>query len=76
MVEAYTTGITLPPIAWKLYQASVFLFFLFADIYFKWSLGGLAAGVIGGMVAWYSSAILGHILSKVHRQRLPAATRE
>lgn len=65
---AYTTGITFPSWAWKLYQLAVFLFFVFGDIYFEWHMGGLASGVLGGMVAWYSSAILGHFLSKVPRR--------
>lgn len=47
---------------WRIYQVSVVVFFLFADIYFEWGMGGLAAGVVGGMVAWYSSVIIGRIL--------------
>lgn len=50
------------PMGWRLFQLAVFLFFLFGDIYWEWGLGGLAAGVIGGMVAWYSSYAIARIL--------------
>lgn len=47
---------------WRVYQTAVVLFFLFADVYWQWGAGGLAAGVLGGMIAWWSSAIIGRIL--------------
>ncbi len=47
---------------WKAYQGAVVLFFLFANVYWEWGAGGLAAGVMGGMVAWYSSVAIGRIL--------------
>lgn len=52
---------------WKLYQIAVVLFFLFGNIY--WELGGqpLAVGVLGGIAAWYSSAILAHLFEKLSK---------
>lgn len=47
---------------WRAYQLAVVIFFLFGDIYWEWGMGGLAAGVVGGMLAWYSSVIIGRIL--------------
>lgn len=47
---------------WRAYQIAVVVFFLVADVYFEWGAGGLAAGVIGGMVAWWSSVIIARIL--------------
>lgn len=64
-IPRYKTGVVLPDLAWDLYQASVFLFFLFGNIYFEWGMDGLAAGVLGGLAAWFSSAIIGYFLSKL-----------
>lgn len=47
---------------WRVYQSAVVLFFLFAEIHWEWGIGSLAAGVIGGMVAWYSSVVIGRVL--------------
>lgn len=47
---------------WRIYQISVVCFFLFADIYWEWGVGGLAAGVMGGMLAWISTQIIARIL--------------
>lgn len=47
---------------WRIYQASVVIFFLFANVHWEWGAGGLAAGVAGGMVAWITSMIIARIL--------------
>ena len=38
--------------------------FLFAEIYFEWGTGPLAAGVMGGMLAWYLTFVIERILWK------------
>lgn len=43
---------------WRIYQFLVVIGFLFADVYFEWGAGGLAAGVTGGLFAWYSTGLL------------------
>ena len=43
---------------WRIYQFLVVIGFLFADVYFEWGAGGLAAGVMGGIAAWWSTALL------------------
>lgn len=45
-------------VKWKIFQTSIVLFFLFGDIYFEWHLGGLAAGFMGGMLAYYLTKII------------------
>lgn len=47
---------------WRVYQLGVVVFFLFADVHWEWGAGGLAAGVVGGMIAWWTSAIIGRVL--------------
>lgn len=47
---------------WRLLQLAIVLFFLCGDIYWQWGMGGLASGVIGGMVAWYSTFAISRIL--------------
>lgn len=47
---------------WRIYQIGVTAFFLFANIYWEWEIGGLAAGVMGAMLAWISSQIIARIL--------------
>lgn len=42
---------------WKIFQGAVVIGFLVANIHFKWGATGLAAGVAGGMVAWYATGI-------------------
>lgn len=49
---------------WKLIQFSIFVGFLCANIFFGWDIDGLAAGVMGGMLAWYSTGIANHFLTK------------
>ena len=47
---------------WRAFQLTIVIGFLFSDIYFEWGVGPLAAGVIGGMIAWYSSVAIGRLL--------------
>ena len=47
---------------WRLLQFSIFVGFVFANIYFRWGIDGLAAGVMGGMLAWYSTFIVSRVL--------------
>ncbi len=56
---------------WKLFQLAVFSAFLFANVHFQMGLTGIAAPVVAGMLAWYSSYIaarlgwrLGYIAEK------------
>lgn len=50
---------------WKLYQLAVLLFFLFGNVYWEWGVQPLSIGVLGGIVAWYSSAILFAIYERI-----------
>lgn len=50
---------------WKLYQLAVLLFFLFGNVYWEWGGQPLAVGVLGGIAAWYSSAILFYLYEKM-----------
>lgn len=43
---------------WRAYQFAVVLVFLFSNIYFEWELPGIAAFVMGGILAWYSTGAL------------------
>lgn len=54
---------------WKLIQFSIFAGFLCANIFFEWGIDGLAAGVMGGMLAWYSTGIANHYLTRWYSQR-------
>lgn len=47
---------------WRAFQFAIVMFFVLGDIYWQWGMGGLAAGVVGGMIAWYSSVVIGRIL--------------
>lgn len=49
-------------IPWRVFQATVFAAFVFSNIYFEWEISGLAAGVMGGMLAWYLSVIIARVL--------------
>lgn len=40
---------------WKLFQFSVFTTFLLFNIIFDWGIEGIAAPVMGGMLAWYAT---------------------
>lgn len=53
----------------KLFQASIFVSFLFANIFFGWGIKGIAAPVMGGMAAWYISGIT---VALLHKRRFPA----
>jgi hypothetical protein len=47
---------------WRVFQFSIFAAFLFANIYFEWGIEGIAAPVMGGMLAWYLSYAAARIL--------------
>lgn len=44
--------------AWKALQIAIAVGFVFGDIYFEWHIGGLAAGVMGGMLAYYVTKVI------------------
>ncbi len=44
---------------WKIFQFAVFAAFLFANIHFQLGVKGIAAPVLGGMLAWYLSYLAG-----------------
>lgn len=54
---------------WKFIQFAIFLGFVFANIYLEWGIDGLAAGVMGGMLSWYSTGIANHYLSRWYSRR-------
>jgi hypothetical protein len=43
---------------WKIFQISVVLIFMFANIFFRWNIPPLAAGVMGGMLAYYLTGVV------------------
>ena len=43
---------------WNLFQLTIIVGFLFADVYFEWGMGGLAAFVSGGLIAYHSTRIV------------------
>lgn len=43
---------------WRLFQLAIFVGFLFANIYFEWGIEGIAAPVMGGMLAYYLTLIV------------------
>lgn len=49
---------------WRLFQLSIVVAFCFANIYYRWGADGLAAGVMGGMVAWYATFLISLALWK------------
>jgi uncharacterized PurR-regulated membrane protein YhhQ (DUF165 family) len=53
---------------WRLLQLFIFLAFVFANIYFQWKIPGMAAGVAGGMLAYYVTVVVAVLLSR--RQRI------
>ena len=50
---------------WKLFQALVAVGFVIANIHYKWGIDGMAISVIGGMVAWYLTGLLGAAFDRV-----------
>jgi len=59
---------------WKLIQFAIFAGFLCANIFFEWGIEGLPAGVMGGMIAWYSTGIANHFLTKRYSGRSASST--
>lgn len=47
---------------WQIFQGLVALGFVFANIYFEWEIGGLAAGVMGGMLAYYMTGVVNGVI--------------
>jgi hypothetical protein len=43
---------------WKIFQLAIVVTFLFSDVYFEWGMGGLAAGVAGGLVAYHLTLVI------------------
>lgn len=50
---------------WKIFQALVALAFIIGNIHFNWGVDGMAISVIGGMVAWYLTGLLGAFFDRV-----------
>jgi hypothetical protein len=46
-----------PGIGWKLFQISILLGFMVCNIELQWGISGIAAPVMGGMLAWYLTGI-------------------
>lgn len=44
--------------AWKVFQVLIFISFLVANIELNWGIEGIAAPVMGGMLAYYSTGVL------------------
>lgn len=54
---------------WKIYQLSIFVSFLFANIYFDFGLKGIAAPIIGGMLSWYFTGLATAVVDLTRRAR-------
>ena len=50
---------------WKAFQLSVLVAFLFANVFFEWGIEGIAAPVMGGMLAYYLTGIIGAVLRRI-----------
>lgn len=55
---------------WKLYQVAIFTAFMCLNIHFHF-VSGIAAPVLGGMLAWYSTGVLNAIIALLTERRLP-----
>jgi hypothetical protein len=51
-------------VKWQALQTFVWVGFVFANIYFDWQIPGLAAGVMGGMLALYVTRVISVILER------------
>jgi hypothetical protein len=60
--------VDLHPWAWRSFQFSVFIAFMLANIYFEWGIEGIAAPVMGGMLAWYGTCAVIAVLERLRRQ--------
>lgn len=43
---------------WRVFQFTVFILFQLANIYYEWDIPGLAACVMGGMLAYYLTGVV------------------
>jgi len=43
---------------WKAFQIFVLVTFLFSNVYFEWGIEGIAAGVMGAMLAYYLTLVV------------------
>lgn len=50
---------------WMIFQALVAFGFIFGNIHYGWGVDGMAISVIGGMVAWYLTGLLGAFFDRV-----------
>lgn len=50
---------------WKIFQGLVAIGFIVANIHYEWGVDGMAISVIGGMVAWYLTGLLGAFFDRV-----------
>jgi hypothetical protein len=48
----------IPLMRWKVFQFAVFTAFLFSNVYFEWGIEGIAAPVMGGMLAYYLTRVI------------------
>jgi hypothetical protein len=49
---------------WHVFQFSVCIAFMCANIFFKWGIEGIASPVMGGMLSWYLTGILSHLFRR------------
>lgn len=50
---------------WKIFQALIAMGFVIGNIHYGWGIDGMAISVIGGMVAWYVTGVLGAVVDRV-----------
>ena len=50
---------------WRIFQLAVIVSFGFANIYLEWGVDGLAAGVMGGMAAWFATELIAAVVDRV-----------
>jgi len=53
----WRSGLHQSHVGWKVFQLAIWLGFIVAGIHYEWE-GGLAIGVMGGMLAWYATGIV------------------
>ena len=57
---------------WKAFQLSVLVAFLFANVFFEWGIEGIAAPVMGGMLAYYLTKVILAIRGELAPLQQPA----
>lgn len=60
---------------WKLFQGLVALGFVIANIHFQWGIDGYAVSVIGGMLAWYFTGLVGGVFDRLAGRGAPPQSR-